>query len=100
MLLPESCSVRVDGDPCRLAPSFVVSVMADQGEYMVAVVCGDHQSALRRRIEMMQADGSLPAGRLKFDPIKTVTTDCVVGSEQDYVDVELTRGISSDKKIT
>ena len=67
---------------------------------MVAVVCEDHQSALRRRIETMQEEGTLPAGRLKFDAIKTVTTDCVVGSEQDYVDIELSRGISSDRKIS
>lgn len=98
--MPEHCSIKVEGQECQLAPSYVVSVVAEDGEYMLAVVCEEHKDALKARLGKMQHEGNLRKGRIKFESVKTVVTDCVVGMNDDYVDLELKRGIDSDRQIS
>ncbi len=66
---------------------------------MLAVVCDDHRSALEERLVAMQKANRIPQGRINFQPVKMVTTDCVTGMNDDYVDLELKRGIDSDRKL-
>jgi hypothetical protein len=99
MLLPEHCAVKIDGQECLLAPSYVVSVSSGDGEYMLAVVCDHHKSALEERLMAMQSSNKIPAGKIKFEPTKAVVTDCMIGMNEDYVDMELKRGINSDRKM-
>ena len=80
-------------------PTFVVSIQSKDGEYMVAVVCDDHRDGLEKRLGDMQKASNVPAGRVHFQPVKMVTTDCVAGIEEDYVDIELKRGSNSDRKL-
>lgn len=98
MLLPESCSVKVGGTECRLPPSYVVSIKSHDGEYMVAVVCDDHKDGLEHKLESMQKTGKAPAGKIHFQTVRAVVTDCVAGMEEDYVEIELKRGVNSDRK--
>lgn len=98
MLLPEACSIKVDGVKCRLPPTYVVSIKSRDGEYMVAVVCDDHRDGLERRLAALQKEYKAPSGKIRFQPVKTVVTDCVAGMEEDYVEIELKRGAESDKK--
>ena len=99
MLLHEHCSAKVDGEDCQLAPSYVVSVQSQEGEYMLAVVCDDHKSGLEVRLIAMQEEGKIPHGRMLFQPVKAVVTDCVRGMYEDYVELELKRSIESDRRI-
>jgi hypothetical protein len=99
MLLPEHCSAKVDGEECQLAPSYIVSVQLQEGEYMLAVVCDDHKSGLEARLIAMQKEGKVPHGRIHFQPVKAVVTDCVMGINEDYIELELKRGVESDRKI-
>jgi hypothetical protein len=99
VLLPEHCSAKVDGEECQLAPSYVVSVKSNEGEYMLAVVCGDHKGGIEARLIEMQKENKVPQGRIHFQPVKAVVTDCVMGINEDYVDLELKRGVASDRKI-
>lgn len=98
MLLPETCSIKVDGRGCQLPPSYVVSVKSHEGEYMVAVVCDDHKDGLEHKLETMQKAGRVPAGKIHFQTVKAVVTDCVSGLEEDYVEIELKRGTDSDRR--
>lgn len=98
MLLPESCSVKVEGVECRLAPTQVVSIHSSDGEYMVAVVCDDHRAGIEGKLRMLQKEGKVPVGKIRFQPILPVVTDCVTGMEEDYVEIELKRGVDSDRK--
>ena len=100
MLLPENCSIKVEGRPCLLPPAFVVSVLSDQGEYMVAVVCDEHKDVLGQKLALLQEQGKVPKGKIKFESVKTVVTDCVVGMNEDYVDIELKRGVESERKMS
>lgn len=98
MLLPERCSAKVDGEGCQLAPSYVVSVKAQEGEYMLAVVCEDHKAGIEARLVAMQRESRIPQGRISFQPVKAVVTDCIMGINEDYVELELKRSIESDRK--
>ena len=100
MLLPEVCSIKVDGLECNLPPTYVVSVKSHDGEYMVAVVCDDHRDGLEKRLQDMQRAGRVPSGKIHFQPVKLVVTDCVAGMEEDYIEIELKRGTDSDRKVT
>jgi hypothetical protein len=99
VLLPEKCSIKVEGTPCQLPPAFVVSVLAEQDEYMLAVVCDDHKDILGQKFAVLQEQGKVPNGRIKFESVKTVVTDCVVGMNEDYMDIELKRGVESERKM-
>ena len=99
MLLPEKCSIKVEGVACQLAPTYVVSVLSEQGEFMLAVVCDEHKDVLQGKLEAMQRESRIPSGRIKFESVKSVSTDCVVGMNEDYVDIELSRGVQSDRKL-
>lgn len=98
MRLPEHCSAKVDGEECQLAPSYVVSVKSHEGEYMLAVVCDDHKVGIEARLVAMQEENMIPQGRIHFQPVKAVVTDCVMGINEDYVELELKRGVESGRK--
>ena len=98
MLLPESCSVKVKGVECGLPPTYVVSIKSHDGEYMVAVVCDEHKDGLEQKLKVMQKEGKAPAGKILFQTVKAVMTDCISGMEEDYVEIELKRGVGSDRK--
>jgi hypothetical protein len=99
VLLPEHCSAKVDGQECELPPSYVVSVKSHEGEYMLAVVCDDHKSGIQYRLVALQKENKIPQGKIHFQPVKAVVTDCVMGINDDYVDLELKRGVKSDRKL-
>jgi hypothetical protein len=54
---------------------------------MLAVVCEDHRSALEVRLATMQEANKIPRGMIHFEPIKAVVTDCVIPSNEDYVEL-------------
>lgn len=87
MLIPRHCSARVEGEQCWLAPSYVISVKSGDAEYMLAVVCEDHRSALEGRLLKMQAANKIPRGMIHFDPVKQVVTDCVIALNEDYIEL-------------
>lgn len=97
--MPEHCSAKVDGQECQLPPSYVVSVKSHEGEYMLAVVCDDHKSGIQSRLVALQKENRIPQGKIHFQPVKAVVTDCVMGINDDYVDLELKRGVKSDRKL-
>ena len=99
VLLPEHCSAKVDGVECQLAPEYVVSVKSHEGEYMLAVVCRDHRNGIEARLLAMQKESKVPQGKIHFQQVKAVVTDCVTGINEDYIELELKRGVESDRKL-
>jgi hypothetical protein len=87
VLLPEHCSAKIEGEECQLAPSYVVSVESDEGEYMLAVVCNNHKSALEARLIAMQEAKKIPQGSIHFQPVKAVVTNCITGIDEDYIEL-------------
>jgi hypothetical protein len=77
LLLPKECSFRTENRPCHYPPSEVISIITESGEYMVGVVCSEHKSIVSERIEQRQEHGAIPNGKIKFQEIKMVTTNCM-----------------------
>lgn len=77
LLLPKQCSFRAENKPCNYPPSEIISVITEGGEYMVGVICSQHKSLIRERIEQHQAKGQIPDGKIRFQDIKMVTTNCM-----------------------
>jgi hypothetical protein len=99
VLLPTHCSAKVNEEECQLIPSYVVSIKSEEGEYMLAAVCNDHKEGLEARLVSMQNERKVPQGRILFQPIKAVVTECVRALNDDYIDLELKRGGKSDRNI-
>lgn len=76
-----------------------MSVKSNEGEYMLAVVCEDHKSGIEARLLSMQKESKVPQGKIHFQPVKAVVTDCVMGMNEDYIELELKRGVESDRKL-
>ena len=83
VLLPQRCSLIVNGKACELSPSFIVSINAKNDQYMIGVVCEDHMEQMNKRLESLQAIGRIPNGAIQFQPIKMVSTDCIRGTDED-----------------
>jgi hypothetical protein len=67
---------------------------------MLAVVCEDHRAILEGKLAAMQKAGKVRQGRINFQPVKMVVTDCVTGmDDDDYIDIELNRGVESNRKL-
>jgi hypothetical protein len=99
VVLPKNCSAKVQGEMCQLPPSYTVSVNSADGEYLLAVVCEDHKSALKARLVAMQHAKKIPYGEIHFQPIKPVVTDCVMGITDDYVELN-ERMRTQSKKVS
>ena len=90
MTLPRRCSFRdkrpvLGGLPtladnyldCPLPPSYIVSVIDNEEEYMIAVVCQDHRDQMEEWIRDLQSLGKIPQGKAKFQEIDLIVTDCI-----------------------
>ena len=91
LLLPQRCSLIVNGNACELSPSFIVSINAKNDQYMIGVVCEDHMKQMKKRLEFVQSAGRIPNGSIQFQPVKIVSTDCIRGIDEDRIEVELKR---------
>jgi hypothetical protein len=98
MLLPKHCCVRLNGKDCYMSSSYIVSITSLTEEYMIGVVCTDHRDGLQKRLKVMQLRGNVPAGDIKIQPVKIVSTDCIKGSDEDYDEVSSKRDITCVKK--
>jgi hypothetical protein len=52
---------------------------------MVAVICNDHKYALETQLVAMQKANKLPQGRIHFQPVKAVVTNCITRIDEDHI---------------
>ena len=80
-MVPERCSIMIKGRICNMPPSHIVSILSDNEEYMIGLVCSDHISMMESKTTAMQNSGELGMGKIKFQKIKPVMTDCVLNQK-------------------
>lgn len=61
-----------------MPPSHIVSILSDNEEYMIGLVCSDHISLMESKATAMQNSGKMNKGKIRFQRIKPVMTDCVL----------------------
>lgn len=79
MALPKTCAFRDRGVDCPLPPSYIISVVSNGEEYMIAVVCQDHRDQMS--LKAIQSVAKIPQGKARFQEIKLVVTDCIRDSD-------------------
>ncbi len=84
-MFPDRCSVYEEGKRCVNPPEFVISVVAESGEYMVGVTCNKHKNAVSGKLEILQNEGKIPKGKINFSGLKPVGTDCVKAGADDLI---------------
>lgn len=87
-MFPDRCSVMESKIQCPSPPEFVVSVVHQKDEYMVGVTCERHRQAVAARIRILQDQGKVPGGKVRFTGLKAVGTDCIRGDEDDYIQID------------
>ena len=90
-MLPNRCAIVKGGRPCPNPPEYAVSVASGQDEYMVGVACSIHRQEVSRRIRLLQKNGGIYEGTLRFTPLRPVGTDCIKGDPEDLVSIRHTR---------
>ena len=75
---PVKCSIVENDKVCTLPPSRIVSVLSESGEYMIGLVCDNHIFLVKTKVLSMQKSGKIKKGKIKFQKIKQVVTDCVL----------------------
>ena len=80
-MVPERCSISIKGRACTLPPSRIVSIISGDEEYMIGLVCSDHVLLMKTKALSMQNSGKLGMGKIKFQKIKPVMTDCVLNQK-------------------
>lgn len=84
-MFPDRCSVKEKGKNCINPPEFVISVVSNDGEYMVGVTCNKHKDAVSGKLEVLQSEGRVPKGKINFSGLKPVGTDCVKAGVDDLI---------------
>src|ERR1051325_4348137 len=64
VLLPQRCSLIINGDACGRSPSFIVSVNDKNDQYMIGVVCEEHMKQMEKQLQSMQEIGKVPKGSI------------------------------------
>lgn len=80
-MIPERCSISIKGRACTIPPSRIVSIISGDEEYMIGLVCSDHVLLMKTKALSMQNSGKLGMGKIKFQKIKPVMTDCVLNQK-------------------
>ena len=76
-LLPDKCSIREGNRDCVNPPEYVITVVSTGDEFMLGITCERHKDIVSTKILELQANGKIPKGKLQFEKLKAVGTDCV-----------------------
>ena len=83
-VLPDRCSIKDKNGDCPNPPSYVVSITDNSGEYMIGVVCKEHEVSMKKRLINMQNNEGLSEKEIKFAPVKSVVTNCVTNYPEKW----------------
>ncbi len=87
-MFPDRCSVREREKQCVNPPEFVISVLANDGEYMVGVTCQKHKEAVSNKIKILQGSGKISKGKINFSGLKAVGTDCIRADPDELIQID------------
>ena len=88
LVLPDKCSVMEEAKQCVNPPEFIVSIVSDKDEYMVGVTCQKHKQVVSGKIKILQTEGKMHHGKISFEPVKAIGTDCIHGDADDFIQID------------
>ena len=87
-MLPDRCSVKQNGKDCVNPPEYVLQVVHDNNSYMVGITCEAHQNTVSTKITELQIEGKVPKGKIQFEKLKSVGTDCVRVDSDEFIQLD------------
>jgi hypothetical protein len=51
---------------------------------MIGAVCDAHHNVVKTKIQTLQASSGIPQGKIKFDPVIMLGTNCLKIPEEEY----------------
>ncbi len=87
-MIPDRCWVRESKKQCVNPPEFVISVVVDEGEYMVGVTCEKHKDIVSGKVKSLQNEDKIPNGKVNFSALKAVGTDCINAKPEDFIQID------------
>ena len=87
-MLPDRSSVKQSGRDCVNPPEFVVEIVHNSESYMVGITCEKHKNVVSVKIAELQKIGKIPEGKLEFQQLKSVGTDCVKGDPDALIQLD------------
>ncbi len=87
-MLPERCSVKQNRKDCVNPPEYVIEVIHDDDTYMVGITCAAHKDIVSTKIFELQTIGKIPEGKLQFEKLKSVGTDCVRIDPDELIQID------------
>ena len=76
-MLPDRCSIKHSGKDCVNPPEFVIEIVHENDSFMVGITCNKPKNIISEKIIELQSKGKIPKGKLQFETLKSVGTDCV-----------------------
>tara|TARA_Y100000758_G_C15847409_1_gene347963 strand:+ start:293 stop:556 length:264 start_codon:yes stop_codon:yes gene_type:complete len=76
-MLPDRCSIKQSGKDCVNPPEFVIEIVHENDSFMVGITCNKNKNIISEKIIELQSKGKIPKGKLQFERLKSVGTDCV-----------------------
>ncbi len=68
-----------------MPPEFIISIKVENEEYMVGVTCYGHKKSFSDKLELLQKEGEVPNGTIRFTGLKAVGTDCIRMNPDDLI---------------
>ena len=87
-MFPDRCDILYNNVQCPNPPTYVVSVIHGDDEYMVGVACMEHKHVVSGKVARLQRFGAIPSGTVRFTELKPVGTDCIRGDPDDIVRID------------
>ena len=87
-MLPERCSVKQNKKDCVNPPEYVIEIIHGDDTYMVGISCESHKDVVSTKIFELQTNGKIPAGKLQFEKLKAVGTDCVRIDPEELIQLD------------
>jgi hypothetical protein len=77
---------------CLLPPSYIIEVKDYNDDiFMIGVTCLQHKEKLEKKFLDLQSEKHIPAGDIKFIPIKNIHTNCIKGNKDDEEEIQIKR---------
>jgi hypothetical protein len=75
-----------------LPPEFIIEINdTDNNKFMIGLACYEHRQKLEEKFVYLQREKYLPEGKIHFNPIKVIHTNCVTGNQEDVDEIQLKR---------
>ena len=87
-MLPERCSVKQNKKDCVNTPEYVIEIIHGDDTFMVGITCESHKDIVSAKILELQSNDKIPKGKLKFEKLKAVGTDCVRIDPEELIQLD------------